>query len=60
VKKLGHRQTWHHDVLVVEQNASLAMRHADSVCLLAQGRNVLSGSASELRDHAEVARILVG
>ena len=47
-------------LLVVEQNASLAMEHADSVCLLAQGRNVLSGSASELRGHAEVARILVG
>jgi ABC-type branched-subunit amino acid transport system ATPase component len=47
-------------LLVVEQNASLAMKHADSVCLLAQGRNVLSGPASELREHAEVARILVG
>lgn len=47
-------------LLVVEQNASLAMEHADSACLLAQGRNVLSGSASELREHAEVARILVG
>jgi branched-chain amino acid transport system ATP-binding protein len=47
-------------LLVVEQNASLAMEHADSVCLLAQGRNVLSGNASELREHAEVARILVG
>ena len=47
-------------LLVVEQNASLAMEHAGSVCLLAQGRNVLSGSASELREHADVARILVG
>lgn len=47
-------------LLVVEQNASLAMEHADSVVLLAQGRNVLSGAADELRDRAEVARILVG
>jgi branched-chain amino acid transport system ATP-binding protein len=47
-------------LLVVEQNATLAMDHADSVCLLAAGKNVLSGNASELRDHAEVARILVG
>ncbi len=47
-------------LLVVEQNASLAMEHADLVCLLAQGRNVLSGPAAELREHAEVARILVG
>jgi ABC-type branched-subunit amino acid transport system ATPase component len=47
-------------LLVVEQNASLAMDHADLVCLLAQGRNVLSGKADELRERAEVARILVG
>lgn len=47
-------------LFVVEQNASLAMDHADSVCLLAQGRNVLSGDAAELRQRAEVARILVG
>jgi branched-chain amino acid transport system ATP-binding protein len=47
-------------LLVVEQNASLAMEHADSVCLLAQGRNVLSGKADELREREEVARILVG
>jgi ABC-type branched-subunit amino acid transport system ATPase component len=47
-------------LLVVEQNASLAMEHADLVCLLAQGRNVLSGKADELRERAEVARILVG
>ena len=47
-------------LLVVEQNASLAMEHADSICLLAQGRNVLSGSAAELRQRAEVVRILVG
>jgi ABC-type branched-subunit amino acid transport system ATPase component len=47
-------------LLVVEQNATLAMEHADSVCLLAQGRNVLSGTAEQLRDRAEVARILVG
>ena len=47
-------------LLVVEQNASLAMEPAVSVCLLAQGRNVLSGKASELRQRAEVTRILVG
>jgi branched-chain amino acid transport system ATP-binding protein len=47
-------------LLVVEQNASLAMEHADLVCLLAQGRNVLSGQADELRERPEVARILVG
>lgn len=33
---------------------------ADTVFLLAQGRNVLSGSAAEVRPRSEVARILVG
>jgi branched-chain amino acid transport system ATP-binding protein len=47
-------------LLVVEQNAEMAMQHADSVYLLAQGRNVLSGAAKDLRHHEEVARILVG
>lgn len=47
-------------LLVVEQNASMAMDHADAVFLLAQGRNVLSGPAVELRHREEVARILVG
>ena len=47
-------------LLVVEQNAEMAMEHADSVYLLAQGRNVLSGTAKELRHREEVARILVG
>jgi branched-chain amino acid transport system ATP-binding protein len=47
-------------LLVVEQNASIAMDHADSVFLLAQGRNVTSGSTEEVRGRDEVARILVG
>ena len=47
-------------LLVVEQNATMAMDHADSVYLLAQGRNVSAGKAAELRQSDEVARILVG
>jgi branched-chain amino acid transport system ATP-binding protein len=47
-------------LMVVEQNASMAMDHADIVYLLAQGRNVTSGPAAELRKTAEVARVLVG
>jgi branched-chain amino acid transport system ATP-binding protein len=47
-------------LLVVEQNAQMAMDHADHVFLLAQGRNVLSGKAAEVRDRDEVTRILVG
>lgn len=47
-------------LLVVEQNALIALDHADAVFLLAQGRNVMSGPAEELRHREEVARILVG
>jgi branched-chain amino acid transport system ATP-binding protein len=47
-------------LLVVEQNATIAMDHADSLFLLAQGRNIMSGPAGELRHREEVARILVG
>lgn len=47
-------------LLVVEQNATVAMDHADTVFLLTQGKNVLSGPAVELRQRDEVARILVG
>lgn len=47
-------------LMVVEQNASMAMDHADNVYLLAQGRNVSSGKATELREQPEVARVLVG
>lgn len=47
-------------LMVVEQNATMAMDHADNVYLLAQGRTVTSGKAAELRNQPEVARVLVG
>jgi branched-chain amino acid transport system ATP-binding protein len=47
-------------LLVVEQNAQAAVEHADTVFLLAQGRNVLSGEAKEIRARDEMATILVG
>jgi ABC-type branched-subunit amino acid transport system ATPase component len=47
-------------VLVVEQNAAMAMEHADELLLLNQGREVLSGHAADLRDHDDIVRILVG
>jgi branched-chain amino acid transport system ATP-binding protein len=47
-------------LIVVEQNAAIAMDHADHVLLLNQGRCVLSGPAAEMRTYDEVARILVG
>jgi branched-chain amino acid transport system ATP-binding protein len=47
-------------MLVVEQNARMAMEHADHVFVLANGRNALSGPASELAGKDEVAALLVG
>lgn len=47
-------------LLVIEQNAQMAMERADTVFLMAGGRNVLSGPAPELRHRPEVTRILVG
>ncbi len=47
-------------LLVIEQNAKIAMAHADTAFLLAQGRNVLSGPARDLAGRPEVAAILVG
>jgi branched-chain amino acid transport system ATP-binding protein len=47
-------------LLVVEQNAQMAMERADNVFLLAAGRNALSGAAEEVRDSEEVTKILVG
>ncbi len=47
-------------MLIVEQNASVAMEYADQCFILAEGRNVLSGPARELAGREEVAQILVG
>jgi branched-chain amino acid transport system ATP-binding protein len=47
-------------LLVIEQNAEAALEHADTVYLLAAGRNVLSGSVEDVRAHEDVAAILVG
>lgn len=47
-------------MLVVEQNARIAMSHADHAFILANGRNALSGPAAELAGMDEVASLLVG
>jgi branched-chain amino acid transport system ATP-binding protein len=47
-------------LMVIEQNAAMAMERADTVYLLAQGRNVLSGQAAAVRSRPEVSKILVG
>jgi branched-chain amino acid transport system ATP-binding protein len=47
-------------ILLVEQNAALALDVADSVYLLETGRIVLSGDPSEIRDNDAVRRGYLG
>ena len=47
-------------ILVVEQNASLALAIADRAYLLETGRIVMSGPASEIRDDEAVRRSYLG
>jgi branched-chain amino acid transport system ATP-binding protein len=47
-------------ILLVEQNASLALGLADTAYLLETGRVVLSGSAAQVRDDPTVRKIYLG
>jgi len=47
-------------LLVIEQNADIALQHADSVYLLALGKNVLTAPVAQARESSEISRILVG
>ena len=47
-------------ILLVEQNASLALELADSACLLETGKVVLAGSAAEMRSNDVVRRSYLG
>ena len=47
-------------MLIVEQNASLALDFADQAYLLETGRIVMSGSAQEFREHEGVQRAYLG
>ncbi len=47
-------------VLLVEQNASAALALADEAHVLETGRIVLSGSAADLRDNAQVRKAYLG
>ncbi len=47
-------------VLVVEQNANLALRHSAHAYLLEAGRVALSGTSDELREHESVRRSYLG
>lgn len=47
-------------MLVVEQNANLALSLVDSATVLETGRNVLTGSSAELRGMDEIRRAYLG
>ena len=47
-------------ILLVEQNASLALELADSACLMETGRMVLSGSSADLKNNETVRRAYLG
>ena len=47
-------------VLVVEQNAHIALQLAKTACVLEVGRVALTGSSAELREHESVRRSYLG
>jgi branched-chain amino acid transport system ATP-binding protein len=47
-------------ILLVEQNASMALDLADSAYLLESGRVVLGGSSKEMQEHDTVRRVYLG
>ena len=48
------------EVLMVEQNAELALRFCDRAYVLANGRNEFEGRATEILDDAEMSRVFLG
>jgi len=47
-------------ILIAEQNATLALRHADRAYVLEHGRIAFSGSAAELRERDDVKHFYLG
>jgi branched-chain amino acid transport system ATP-binding protein len=54
------RDTWGISVLIVEQNATLALGLADHAVVLENGAVALSGPAAEIAGHADVRRAYLG
>ncbi|GII58700.1 ABC transporter ATP-binding protein [Planotetraspora thailandica] len=54
------RDEWALTVLVVEQNADLALRVADHAVVLESGRVALAGTAAEIAGHDEIRRAYLG
>jgi branched-chain amino acid transport system ATP-binding protein len=47
-------------ILIAEQNSTLALRYADHIVVLENGRNVLAGSASEIRENHNLETFYLG
>src|SRR5579872_3063041 len=47
-------------ILLVEQNANLALAFADRACILESGRIALAGSAAEIGEDEQVRRVYLG
>jgi branched-chain amino acid transport system ATP-binding protein len=47
-------------VMVVEQNANVALSHADYGYIMESGRIVLEGTAAELKDNPDVKEFYLG
>jgi branched-chain amino acid transport system ATP-binding protein len=58
MREINHRE--HVSILLVEQNAALALDLADHACLLETGRIVLVGPAAEIRQNDAVRRAYLG
>ncbi|MET0386723.1 MAG: ABC transporter ATP-binding protein [Polyangiales bacterium] len=58
MRRINHDQ--HVSVLVVEQNANLALDFADRACVLETGRVVSHGSPDEMRQNEDVRRAYLG
>ena len=54
------RKEYELTILLVEQNAEIALDFADRAMVLAQGKIMLEGKASELADNEEVKKIYLG
>lgn len=47
-------------ILIAEQNSTLALRYADHIVVLENGRDVLAGSANEIRENHNLEKFYLG
>jgi branched-chain amino acid transport system ATP-binding protein len=58
MRKINHEQ--HVSVMVVEQNANLALDFADRACVLETGTVVTTGTPEDMRKNEDVRRAYLG